>query len=293
MRVAFLGLGLMGAPMATNLVSAGHDVTVWNRTESKTAAPAAAGAAVAGTPAAAAEGADAVCLALPTGAEVRAVLEDGVVAALALSGGSVVDHSTIAPADARALAQWCGESGVGFLDAPVSGGPWGAAAGELCVMVGGDADVVARNRPVLDASAATVIHVGPAGTGQVVKLANNLAYAITTLGVVEAFHLAGAEGVAPAVTLDVLSSATADSRALRQRAPVPGLQDGMPASSDWAPGFATDMMAKDLELAIAAAHEDGLALPATALARTILELAQQAGLGAKDFSVFATLTGPR
>ncbi|MBX7160964.1 MAG: NAD(P)-dependent oxidoreductase [Acidimicrobiia bacterium] len=293
MRVAFLGLGLMGAPMATNLVRAGHDVTVWNRTESRCAPLAAAGADVAATPAAAAEGADAVCLALPTGAEVRAVLEDGVIAALELSGGSVVDHSTIAPADARSLAHSCSDSGVGFLDAPVSGGPWGAAAGTLCVMVGGDADVVARNTAVLEASAATVIHVGPSGSGQVVKLANNLTYAVTTLGIVEAFHLARAEGVDPATTLEVLTSATADSRALQQRAPVPGLQPDMPASNDWAPGFATDMMAKDLELAIAAAHEDGLALPATALARTVLELAQQAGLGGRDFSVFATLTGPR
>lgn len=293
MRIGFLGLGLMGAPMAANLVKAGHEVTVWNRTAAKAAPLADAGAAVGAQPRAAAEGADAVCLALPTGTEVRAVLEDGVVAALAESGGSVVDHSTIAPDDARSLAQWCGEGGVGFLDAPVSGGPWGAAAGELCVMVGGEPDVVARNRPVLEASAATVIHVGPSGTGQVVKLANNLAYAISTLGVVEAFHLAGAAGIDAAVTLDVLTAATADSRALRQRAPVPGLQDGMPASTDWAAGFAADMMAKDLEYAIAAAHEAGLALPATALARTVIELAQQAGLGDKDFSVFATLTGPR
>lgn len=293
MRVAFLGLGLMGAPMAANLVRAGHDVTVWNRTADKCAPLELAGAAVADDPGSAAEGADAVCTALPTGAEVRAVLEQGVLAALAVSGGSVVDHSTISPADARALAQWCGDSGVGFLDAPVSGGPWGAEAAELCVMVGGDADVVARNRPALEASAATVIHVGPSGTGQVVKLANNLAYAVTTLGVVEAFHLAGAEGVDPAVTFEVLTAATADSRALRQRAPVAGLEGAMPASNDWEPGFATDMMAKDLEFALATARQDGLALPATALARTVLELAQQAGLGSKDFSVFATLTGPR
>ncbi|MFN8106019.1 MAG: NAD(P)-dependent oxidoreductase [Acidimicrobiia bacterium] len=293
MRVAFLGLGLMGAPMATNLLRAGHDVTVWNRSADKCVPLADAGAAVAADPAAAAEGADTVCMALPTGAEVRAMLDAGVLAALAESGGSVVDHSTIAPADARDLAALCADRGVGFLDAPVSGGPWGAEAGELCVMVGGDPDVVARNRAVLEASAATVVHVGPSGAGQVVKLANNLALAVSTLGVVEAFHLAGAEGVDPAVTLEVLTAATADSKALRQRAPVAGLQEGMPASNAWEPGFATDMMAKDLEFAIATAHEDGLALPATALARTILELAQSAGLGAKDFGVFATLTGPR
>lgn len=293
MRIAFLGLGLMGAPMAANLLKAGHDVTVWNRTASKADPLVAAGATLAADPGTAAEGADAVCCALPTGAEVRAVLEHGALAAVSQSGGSVVDHSTIAPEDARALAEWCAEAGVGFLDAPVSGGPWGAAAGELCVMVGGETEVVARNRPVLEASAATVIHVGPSGAGQVVKLANNLAYAISTLGVVEAFHLARAEGIDPAVTLEVLTAATADSRALRQRAPVPGLQDGMPASTGWAAGFAADMMAKDLEYAIATAHMGGLALPATALARTVIELAQQAGLGDKDFSVFATLTGPR
>ncbi|MCC7076512.1 MAG: NAD(P)-dependent oxidoreductase [Acidimicrobiia bacterium] len=288
MRVAYLGLGVMGRPMAANIAAAGHDLTVWNRTAAVTedfVASSAPGVAMAPTPAAATAGADVVCVCLPTGEIVSDVLfgRAGAVAAFG-AGGVVVDHSTIAPEDARDLADRCRESGVSYLDAPVSGGPPGAAAGRLSVMVGGDADALETASPVIESYAARIVRVGPNGQGQVVKLANNLCCMQATVGVLEAFLLATRNGVDPETVLEVLSASTADSVMLRTRAPFPGLAPDWPASHGFVPGFSADLMAKDLDLALALAAGQDLPLDGTMLSRRLLADLQDAGLGDLDFS---------
>lgn len=288
-RVGFVGLGLMGAPMAENLLAPDFTLYVWNRTASRAEPLVAKGASAVSDPTELGGVCDIVATCLPTGSEVRELLVDrGLLRSLA-PGATVVDHSTISPGDARSLAELCGESGVGYLDAPVSGGPPGAAARTLCIMVGGPADTLERARPVLEASARKVVHVGPAGSGQIAKLANNLSVAVTYLGLQESFELARRNDIDPGVLLEVLTAATASSHTLETRAPVEGLQPRAPASNGWAAGFATDMMAKDLDLALRAASAVTLDMPGTELARSRLKQAQDAGMGSLDFSVFAKL----
>ena len=292
MRVGYAGLGLMGAPMARNLLRAGHEVTVWNRSPGHTEDLGAAGATVAGTPAEVGARAEVVAMCLPNGSVVEDVLfrADGVLAGLA-PGGVVADHTTIAPRDAVRLAARCADAGYVFLDAPVSGGPHGAAAGELATMVGGDDGAFARALPVLDAYSAKVVHVGGSGSGQIAKLANQICIACTELGVAEAFALTGRHGLDPAVVFEVLTAATADSTMLRTRAPVPGLQPGMPASTAWAPGFSTDFMAKDLDFALADADAEGVPVAGTRLVRDLLARSQSDGGGALDWTAFSRLIG--
>ena len=326
MRVGYAGLGLMGAPMARNLLRAGHEVTVWNRSPGHTEDLGAAGATVAGTPAEVGARAEVVAMCLPNGSVVEDVLfrADGVLAGLA-PGGVVAAPTTIAPraalrraprgAGARvglrgappgggaahpppsppgaAVRRAAGgaDAGYVFLDAPVSGGPHGAAAGELATMVGGDDGAFARALPVLDAYSAKVVHVGGSGSGQIAKLANQICIACTELGVAEAFALTGRHGLDPAVVFEVLTAATADSTMLRTRAPVPGLQPGMPASTAWAPGFRTDFMAKDLDFALADADAEGVPVAGTRLVRDLLARSQSDGGGALDWTAFSRLIG--
>lgn len=296
MRVGYAGLGLMGEPMARHLVQGGHDVTVWNRTAAATEPLVAAGARAAATPAELAAAADVVATCLPDGAVVRDLLagDRGVFAGWAAAGtsGVVLDHSTIDPADAEALAALAAEHGHVFLDAPVSGGPGGAAAGALAVMVGGDADALERVRPVLDCYAATIVHIGGPGRGQIAKLANQICIGLTMLGLGEAFALTQAYGLDPATVAAVLEGATANSVMLQTRAPVPGLQAGMPASQDWAPGFATDFMAKDLDFALRAAGPRDVPVRGTELVRELLARAQAAGQGGLDWTVLTTHLDP-
>ncbi|MCE7884726.1 MAG: NAD(P)-dependent oxidoreductase [Actinobacteria bacterium ATB1] len=288
MRVAYLGLGVMGRPMAVNIARAGFELAVWNRTASvghDLAADTGGRIVAARSPADAAAGRDVVCVCLPTGPIVEDVLsgEDGALGALE-RGAIVVDHSTIAPSDAKALAALCESHGVPYLDAPVSGGPPGAAAGTLSVMVGGAPAALESVRPVVDSYSSRIVHVGDSGQGQVVKLANNLCCMQTTVGVLEAFLLATRNGVDPATVFEVLAASTADSTMLRTRAPFPGLAPDWPASNDFRPGFAADLMAKDLDLALDLAGENGLSLAGTELARTLLAELHEKGMGQLDFS---------
>jgi len=288
MNVGFLGLGLMGGPMARNLVLAGHDVTVWNRTPGPAEELAAAGATVARTPAELGARCEYIGCCLPNGAVVAEVLFGAEGALTAARPETVVfDHSTISSEDARALAQRCQFDGYSYLDAPISGGPEGAAAGALAVFVGGSTASYDLARPMIESYAATIVHLGGPGTGQVAKLANQIIISATVLGIAEAFDLATTRGVAPDKLLEVLAGATANSKMLGTRVPVPGLQPAMPASNDWRPGFFADFMAKDLDFALSEAADCGVMLRSTEIVREVLKRVQADGRGRNDWTVFS------
>jgi 3-hydroxyisobutyrate dehydrogenase-like beta-hydroxyacid dehydrogenase len=282
--------------MAHHLIDAGHSVTVWNRTPAATDALVSAGAQRGDTPGAVAAASPIVACCLPNGSVVEDVLlrDDGVFAGWREGGhpaGILIDHSTIDPADAERLAERCASEGHAFVDAPVSGGPAGAQSGTLAVMLGGEAHAVATATPIIESYAATIVHLGGPGTGQVAKLANQICIAATVLGLGEAFRLTDAYGLDPQLVAEVLAGATASSMMLQTRAPVPGLQPAMPASNEWAPGFAADFMAKDLDFALRAAASHGTPIAATAMVRELLARVQAAGSGDRDWTIFTTLLG--
>ena len=198
-----------------------------------------------------------------------------------------MDCSTIDPEVTRDQHALVSGTGAGYLDAPLSGGTAGAEQGTLTLMVGGDEATLARARPAFDAFADRVVHVGGPGMGQVVKLCNNLIYAAQMLATAEATALARRSGVDPAKLHEVLTHATADCVAVRTRLPVPGVIPESPASNGWRPGFMTDLMAKDLDLALAYAARSGVPLAGTATARQALTAACTAGYGRQDFSAVA------
>jgi 3-hydroxyisobutyrate dehydrogenase len=277
----------MGLPMTRHLVEAGHEVTVSSRSQGPVDRAVEFGAADGGSPAAVASAADIVFLCVPSSAQV----EEVVAAMLSDLGPTqvVVDCSTIDPDVARAQHARVAATGAGFLDAPLSGGTAGAEAGTLTLMVGGDEATLDRVRPALDAFAGRIVHVGGPGMGQVVKLCNNLIYAAQMLATAEATALARTSGVDMAKLHDVLVHATGDCVAVRTRLPVPGIVAASPASNGWRPGFMTDLMAKDLDLALAYAARVGVPLASTATARQVLTATTVAGYGREDFSSMAKI----
>jgi 3-hydroxyisobutyrate dehydrogenase len=244
MRVAVIGLGAMGLPMARRLVAAGHEVKAWDAAEARRAA--------ADVPLAedAARGAEVVLLSLPHDAAVAAVAE-AVLAASPAPGAVVIDCSTVAPETPRRLAARFSEAGLAWIDAPVSGGPAGAAAGTLTVMAGGEAAALARAKPVLDAIAAKVVHVGGPGAGAVAKLVNNLLVASHLLTAAEALRIGRLAGVETAALLAVVNGASGRSAATEVNFP------RWIASGSFDSGFTTGLMRKDLRLAAALAEAVG------------------------------------
>ena len=220
LRVGFVGLGIMGAPMANNILSAGFPLTVWNRTPARAEPLAAAGAKVAASPAEVAAASDVTISCVTDSPDVEAVaLGPGGIAEGAKAGSIYIDCSTIAPEVARRVAAVLGEKGVAMLDAPVSGGDVGAKAGTLAIMVGGEADAFERALPVLQAMGKTIVHVGPSGAGQVVKLCNQVAGALNLLAMSEAISLARRSGVSPEKMLEVVSAGAAGSWMLSNLGP--------------------------------------------------------------------------
>jgi 3-hydroxyisobutyrate dehydrogenase len=285
MRIGFVGLGAMGLPMAGHLLAAGHDVTVASRGRGPIEAAVSQGAVDGGTPRGVAEVSEIVVLCVPNSPEVVEVV-DGLLPALR-DGKTVVDCSTIDPEVERAQHARVGATGARYLDAPLSGGTAGAQKGTLTLMVGGDATVLADTEPALEPFAGLVVHVGGPGMGQVVKLCNNLIYAAQMTATAEATALAVKSGVDMAKLLKVLTHATGDCVAVRTRLPVPGVVPDSPASNGWQPGFMTDLMAKDLDLAMAYAARTGVPVATTATARQLLTAASTAGYGREDFSAVA------
>jgi len=273
MRVGVIGLGIMGAPMARNLLSAGHEVVVHGRRASRVQPLLEAGARSAATSAEVAAGADAVVTCLPDGPDVEQVVlgADGVLAGAA-PGLLVIDTSTIAPDTARALAARCEEAGVAFLDAPVSGGEQGAIAGTLSIMVGGDGAACERAAPVFAAIGKTVTHMGASGQGQMTKLVNQVIGATTLAAVAEGLTLAAHAGLDPAAVLAAVGSGAATSWQLVNLGP--RIQRG-----DWAPGFMVRLQQKDLRLALGAAARLGVPMPATAIVHQLFTAVEAGGGG--------------
>jgi len=278
MRIAFIGLGIMGLPMATNLVRAGHDVTGYNRSEAKRARLAEAGGTAAGAVDEAVAGAEAIITMLPDSPDVTSVVlgEDGVLA-MAATGALLVDMSTIAPATARTIAERATEAGLRPLDAPVSGGEQGAVDGTLSIMVGGDRADFDAARPLLDVLGTTVVHVGPAGCGQTVKAANQLIVAGTIELVAEALTFLDAHGVESGPAVEVLGGGLAGSAVLDRKAA------GMLAH-EFAPGFRVDLHHKDLGIVVDSARAAGVVIPLGAVVAQLMAAARAQGHGDLDHS---------
>ena len=262
-RVGFLGLGIMGAPMAGRLVAAGFEVAVWNRTATRAEPLVAAGARRAADPAEAARGAELVISVVTDAPDVEAVLLGDGAAAGAPGGCLFVDMSTIDPEAARSIGGRLAERGLAFLDAPVTGGDVGARAGTLSIMVGGAEGDLAQARPVFEHLGKRITHCGPLGAGQAMKACNQIMGALNLLGVVEAMHLAEANGVDRLQLVEALSAGAAGSWALEKLGP-------RMAVGDFAPGFMIRLMQKDLRIVQDVAARAGLPLEGTALAQAAL-----------------------
>jgi 3-hydroxyisobutyrate dehydrogenase len=278
-RIAYLGLGVMGAPMARHLSRAGHELIVCNRTAAKAEAWVEAhGGRAAPTPAEAAEGVDAVIACVGRDEDVEQVTlgPDGAFQAMR-EGALFVDHTTISAKLARRLAEAAGERGLLSVDAPVSGGQAGAENGALAIMVGGSDEAVAAARPLIEAYAARIVHVGPDGSGQLTKMVNQIAIAGVVQGVAEALHFAKAAGLDTAKVLEAVSGGAAQSWQMVNR------WDTMDAGKfDF--GFAVDWMRKDLGLTLDEARENGARLPLTALVDQFYAEVQAMGGGRQDTS---------
>jgi len=261
--VGMIGLGLMGKPMAANLLKAGFSLVVWNRTGAKAEELVRAGAKLAGTPREAAAASDVLLTIVSDPPALEAVLWGDMGALAGLRRGSTyIDSSTVAPALARRIAAACAERGVEFLDAPVTGGTWGAEKGELVFMVGGKQETLEGVVPVLGALGKRWFHLGPHGAGQTVKLAMNMILALQVDALAEALALVTAGGVPGERLVEVMQSSMARSPLLDIKAP-------MMLERKYAPSFPLRLMHKDLGLALDLANQLGVALPATAAAREI------------------------
>lgn len=289
-RVAFIGLGTMGLPMARNLIAAGHEVIGVDVDPGRAEL---LGPPVAATPAEAAEAAGVALLSLPSPSAVEeVVLGAAGLRSRAPRGFAVVDMSTGPPELARTLAAELGRAGIESLDAPVSGGPAGAEAASLTIRVGGSREAFERQRALLEALGDLVVHVGPAGAGQAAKLCNNLIAGVTMAAIAEACAVAEREGIEPAVLYDMLTRSTGDSRVLRTRFPLAGASPEHPASREYAPLFSLDLMAKDLDAALALAAAHGVEAPVASASRARYREAQERGAGALDYSAVYTALDP-
>ncbi|SOX52286.1 3-hydroxyisobutyrate dehydrogenase [Mycobacterium ahvazicum] len=284
LTVAFLGLGNMGAPMATNLVAANHAVRGFDPVPAALAAATAAGVTGFDSAAEAVAGADVVITMLPNGELVKRCYAEVLPAARA--GALFIDSSTISVSDAREVHAQAKEHGVAQLDAPVSGGVKGAVAGTLAFMVGGEEDAVQRARRVLEPMAGKIIHCGAAGAGQAAKVCNNMVLAVQQIAIGEAFVLAEKLGLSAQSLFDVITGATGNCWAVHTNCPVPGPVPTSPANNDFKPGFATALMNKDLGLAMDAVSSTGSSAPLGTHAAEIYAafVASDASHGALDFS---------
>lgn len=281
--VALLGLGLMGRPMALNVARAGHPLVVWNRTRARAEelAASAPGVRVAATPqeAVAQAGVSLTMVSDPPALEEVLWGAHGALAGLP-SGSLLIDSSTVSPALARRAVAACKERGADFLDAPVTGGTWGAEKGELVFMVGGDAAVVERARPVLGTMGKRIFHLGPHGAGQTIKLAMNMLLALEVGALAEALALVRASGIEGEKLVEVMQSSMARAAVLDIKAPLI-LKD------EFAPSFPLRLMHKDLGLALELANQLGVPLPATAAARETYNAVRGAAKEDVDYAAVA------
>ncbi len=270
-RLGYIGLGIMGRGMVTNLVTAGHQVTVWNRNRSKTEG---LSVTVAETPAAVGAASDIVFVCVSDTADVEEVVfGDGGAIHGMTEGAVLVDHSTVSPVRTRDFADEAAALGVLWIDAPVSGGSEGAERGTLAVMAGGDRDALERARPFMDAYSKSIVHVGEEpGSGQMAKAVNQVLVVLNQLAASEALMLADAAGLDLTTTLAAVEGGAAGSWMLSNRGP-------QMIARDWRPGFTIDLQQKDLRLVLEAADDVGIPLPGVAVVYQLYRSLQAQGLG--------------
>ncbi|MGN6581849.1 MAG: 3-hydroxyisobutyrate dehydrogenase [Bordetella sp.] len=290
MKIGFVGLGNMGAPMALNLLKAGHDLAVFDLNAQAVQQLVDAGAKKADSPKAAASGAAVVITMLPAAAHVRSVLtgNEGVLSGVS-PGAVIVDSSTIDPASVKEFAALAQQHGSTLVDAPVSGGTGGAAAGTLTFMVGGSESAYNQVKPVLSAMGKNIVHCGDTGTGQVAKICNNLVLGITMAGVAESMALGEALGIDPKILGSILNTSTGRCWSSDTYNPFPGLIETAPSSRGYTGGFGTDLMLKDLGLATEAAKSAKQPAFMGALAQQLYQAMSSRGDGKLDFSAVIRL----
>lgn len=284
-HIAFIGLGNMGGPMALNLARAGYKMTVFDimpeAVKTLTDAGAEAGADIAAT----VRDADVIITMLPGNDHVRKVYTgDGGIFAAAGKGALLIDSSTINAALAKEISAQAIEKGFEMIDAPVSGGTAGAAAGTLTFIIGGEDKAVAKARPLLEKMGKNIMHAGGHGAGQVVKMCNNMLLAIHMIGSAEALNLGAAFGLDPKVLSDIMMKSSGRNWSLEVYNPMPGVMENVPASRGYTGGFGTDLMLKDLGLAQEMAQSKTAYTPLGSLARDLYAAHSQSGKGRLDFS---------
>ncbi|MFM5237157.1 3-hydroxyisobutyrate dehydrogenase [Aeromonas veronii] len=290
-RIGFIGLGNMGGPMAANLARAGHRVQVFDLVAQNIERAIAAGCIAVGDARQAVTGCEVVISMLPAGEHVRDLwLSEGqdLLAALPV-GALVIDCSTIDVDSARQVGEAARARGLCFIDAPVSGGVAGAAAGTLTFIVGGDAADFEAAKPLLACMGQNLFHAGALGAGQIAKMCNNMLLAIHMAGTAEALALGVKEGLDPAVLSTIMGKSSGNNWSLERYNPWPGVMENVPAARNYQGGFMTRLMVKDLELAMALAEHGQSAVPMGALARNLFNLHAAQGQGSRDFSSIVEL----
>ena len=285
MKIAFIGLGNMGAPMARNLIKAGHALNLFDLNQTVLKELAELGGSISSSPRDAAQGAELVITMLPAAVHVRSVWlnEDGVLAGIG-NGVPAVDCSTIDPQTARDVAAAAAKQGVVMADAPVSGGTGGAQAGTLTFMVGATPELFATLQPVLAQMGRNIVHCGDVGTGQIAKICNNLLLGISMVGVSEAMALGDALGIDTQVLAGIINSSTGRCWSSDTYNPWPGVIETAPSSRGYTGGFGADLMLKDLGLATEAARQAKQPVILGAVAQQLYQSMSQRGEGGKDFS---------
>ncbi|MFI8616457.1 3-hydroxyisobutyrate dehydrogenase [Acidovorax sp. NPDC077693] len=288
MKIAFIGLGNMGGPMALNLHKAGHDVGAFDLSKPACDKLAADGVRIAADAATCVLGAEVIISMLPASQHVESLYlgndkQPGLLPQLA-EGALVIDCSTIAAATSRKVADAAKARGLAFIDAPVSGGTGGAIAGTLTFMVGGDTAALERARPILEKMGANIFHAGDVGAGQTAKICNNMLLGILMAGTSEAIALGVANGLDPKVLSEIMRRSSGGNWALEKYNPFPGVMETAPASKGYAGGFGTDLMLKDLGLAQENAIAVKASTPLGGMARAIYAAHSIAGFGGEDFS---------
>jgi 3-hydroxyisobutyrate dehydrogenase len=289
-RVAFIGLGNMGAPMAQNLIKAGFSLTVFDLVKDAVNQLVKNGATAAASASDAVNGADVVITMLPASKHVEGIYlgPEGLLTEIA-SKALVIDCSTIAADSARKVARAAADRGLAMIDAPVSGGTGGAIAGTLTFIVGGEPADLERARPLLEKMGKNIFHAGAAGAGQVAKIANNMLLGIAMAGTAEALALGVANGLDPKVLSEIISKSSGRTWAIELYNPWPGVMENVPSSKGYAGGFGVDLMLKDLGLAAEAAVSTQSVIALGELARNLFAMHSAQGSGKLDFSSIVNL----
>ncbi len=284
-KIAFIGLGNMGGPMAANLIKAGHEVCVFDLVAEMVKALTDQGASSAGTASEAAVGKDFIISMLPAGKHVESVYlaDDGILNVLD-KNAVVIDSSTIDAATTQKVAAKATELGVKMMDCPVSGGVAAAKAGTLAFMCGGTEATFAEVKPILEAMGKNIFHAGDNGAGQIAKMCNNMLLSIHMIGTAEALQLGADNGLDPKVLSEIMLSSSGRNWSLEVYNPYPGVMENAPASNNYQPGFMVNLMCKDLGLAMEAADASDSSTPLGALAQSLYKAHAAEGNGKMDFS---------